>query len=215
MHIPAEAAIHLIHAVPFGALATHSTELAGFPFATALPFVPDAGHRPMFLVSWLAEHTKNLLADPRASLLLVRAEEGDVLAGARLTLLGEVIRFEPSDGLVARYLSYQPEAARYLALGDFSFFRLEPRRLRMIAGFGQMGWVEGAALAESQILSEADEARLLPAVADAMPDGTRLLGVDRYGADLDRAGRRERLPFSGAPVAVERLAEALREGLGV
>jgi putative heme iron utilization protein len=212
MHIPPEAAIGLIHASSFGALATQSTELAGYPFATVLPFVPDARHRPVFLVSRLAEHTKNLLADPRASFLVYQAEQGDVLTGARLTLLGEVVRFEPEDALVARYLRYLPDAERYLALGDFSFFRLEPRRLRMIAGFGRMGWLEGSALENAAVLPEMEEAALLEAVA-ALPDGRRLLGLDRYGADLERAGQRERLTFGEVPVAIEKLADALRSAL--
>lgn len=213
MHIPAAALIHLLHAAPFAALATRSEHLPGYPHATALPFVPDAGHRPVLLLSGLAEHTKNLLADRRASLLVFRPEAEDVLRGERLTLLGDVVPFDPSAALLARYLRYRPEAAEYLGFGDFGWFRCEPLRLRMIAGFGRMGWLDGAALSDAGMLPETDEAALLDALAPLVPDGGRLLGLDRFGLDLERAGRRARLVLDGAPVAVERLAVAARSAL--
>ena len=43
-------------------------------------------------MSHLAEHTRNLHADPRAGFLVAHAPDGDVLEGQRLTLLGS---FEP------------------------------------------------------------------------------------------------------------------------
>jgi hypothetical protein len=215
MHISTDALISLLHEESFGTLATHSVQMPGYPFATALPFVPDARHRPVFLMSRLAEHARNLMADGRASLLVFKPERGDVQTGSRLTLVGAVARFAPSAALVARYLRYRPEAERYLALGDFEFFRLEPLRLRMIAGFGQMGWLDGKTLTEAEPLDEADEARFLPGIAGALPAGMRLLGIDRYGLDLERDGRRERALFPAAPVAVEHLAGALRAAIGV
>lgn len=214
MHILTDVLVSLLHDESFGTLATHSVQMPGYPFATVLPFVPDARHRPVFLMSRLAEHTKNLLADGRASLLVFKPEHGDVQTGSRLTLVGEVAHFDPPDALIARYLRYQPEAGRYLALGDFGFFRLEPLKLRMIAGFGRMGWMDGPVLTEAEPLAEADEAHFLSAAAGALPVGIRLLGIDRYGLDLEREGRRERVPFPAAPVAVERLAEAVRALIG-
>jgi hypothetical protein len=51
----------------------------------------------------------------------------------------------------ARYLRYQPQAADYLALGDFRFFRMEPARARFIGGFGRMGWVDACRRRPSSI----------------------------------------------------------------
>ena len=45
-----------------------------------------------------------------------------------------------------RYLAAWPRAADYLALGDFSFWRLEIEEARLIAGFGEIRWLDGAAL---------------------------------------------------------------------
>ena len=46
--------------------------------------------------------------------------------------------------LQARYLNYLPDAARLLALGDFSFYRIEPLILRFIGGFGAIHWIPAA-----------------------------------------------------------------------
>ena len=70
MKLPIDPLIHLLHSASQLYLATHSTQLDGFPYATALPFALDAQQRPLILISQLAEHTRNLLADGRASLLL-------------------------------------------------------------------------------------------------------------------------------------------------
>lgn len=68
-----ELLIDLLHSATDAALATHSTTIEGYPFATAVPFVADAHHRPVFLLSGLAEHTRNLAANPRASLMIMKS----------------------------------------------------------------------------------------------------------------------------------------------
>lgn len=199
------AAVHLLHCAAFGVLATQAARMPGYPFATALPFVPDEEHCPVFLLSSLAEHTKNLLADPRASLLVAEAETDRILEAPRMTLVGDVVRCEVTDAMRARYVRYLPEAADYLELGDFAFFRLSPLRLRYIGGFAQMGWLESDAWAQLTPLAPQDEAALLQELEAAVPPTASLLGIDCYGIDLRREGRRARLPFS-APLPADRIA---------
>ena len=107
-----------------GALGTHSASMPGFPFVTLLPYVLDQGARPVFLISGLAEHTRNLQADSRASLMVAEASERP-LEQARLTLVGHVFPVELDAAARARYVLYRPEAKDYLGLGDFGFFRLD------------------------------------------------------------------------------------------
>ena len=94
-----ETLIDLLHASGEAALATHSQTMPGYPFATAVPFATDEHHRPIFLLSRLAEHTQNLLADNRASFLVARSlGQGEM---ARHTLVGHVLpigRPPPGDG---------------------------------------------------------------------------------------------------------------------
>ena len=200
----AASAIHLLHRTSFGALATQASRMPGYPFATALPFVPDEAHCPVFLLSGLAEHTKNLLENPKASLLVTDPDQPTVLESPRMTIVGDVQRFVATPALRARYLRYQPDAAHYLELGDFAFFRLVPKRVRYIGGFAQMGWLEEEDWGKAEVLEPGDEEALLHAL------GADVLGLDRYGIDILRDGRRKRIPYEKAISPAAILAEAKR-----
>jgi len=210
-----DTAIHLLHAAPSGTLATHSLQLPGYPFATALPFVPDQQHHPLFLVSSLAEHTKNLLANQHTSFMVSSAGDSNILTGARMTLVGDTTRIDASPELVARYVRYQPDAEQYLSLGDFAFFTLAPKRVRYIAGFGQMGWIEESDWADAAVLSLADEAQCLQELIAAQPPGVRLLGVDPYGCDIEHKGKRDRLRLGGTIETPEKICESVKRLLAV
>jgi hypothetical protein len=213
MKIHRETVIPLLHKTTYGVLATQSTQLPGYPFASILPFMADERQCPVFLISALAEHTKNLIADQRASFLVASPERHNVLAGARLTLVGDVQRFDASQELLARYLRYQPDAQQYLDLGDFAFFRLTPKRARYVAGFGAMGWLEEVEWANGAVLPPADEARFYRDLIADLPMGIRLLGLDCYGVDIERQGQRERQQFPNAPVATENASEVIKRFL--
>lgn len=190
--------IDLLHGSGDAALATQSLAVPGHPFASAVPFAPDERHRPLLLISRLAEHTQNLGADARASLLLSRPlGEGEMV---RATLLGSVVPVEAEPALVDRYLRYHPEAGRFLQLGDFVFHRLEPTRIRVVGGFAQAGWLDGARLLAAAPLAQEDEARLRRELAPRLSAGTECLGIDAYGADLRLGGLRRRLRFAAAPL---------------
>lgn len=197
MYISARAPLHLLHQAESGTLATHSRQQEGFPYPSILPFAPDARHRPTILVSRLAEHTRNLLADPRAGFLVSHAPDGDVLNGQRVTLLGVFERIDPTPEVAERYLRYHPDATRYLALGDFDFWVMSLERLRYIGGFGAMGWLDGTDLDPLEPLTFEDEKAMLEFFAEhpQRPNHLELVGVDRYGADLKMHGMRMRFEF--------------------
>ncbi|SAK41952.1 pyridoxamine 5'-phosphate oxidase [Caballeronia hypogeia] len=213
MNIPSQAPLHLLHHVAEGTLATHSREPRGFPYPTALPYAPTARHVPMLLISHLAEHTRNLHADARAGFLVAHATEGGVLQGQRLTMLGSFTPAAPEEGdeLARRYLRYHPDAARYLELGDFSFWVMSLERMRYIGGFGAMGWLAGDELDPLEPLSAADESALCE-YFDAYPRrpaNLRLLGIDRYGCDLLLAETRNRFTFDKPKLSTTDLRAAL------
>jgi putative heme iron utilization protein len=138
----AEQARTLAARVATGALATLALEPAGFPYGSFVTFALD-GAAPVLLISELAEHTRNLRADPRASLLLVEPGDGDPLARARVTLIGRAGIPEGAelDGARAAYLAAHPRAASFAEYGDFHFWRLAVESLRFIGGYGRMSWV--------------------------------------------------------------------------
>ena len=201
--------VDLLHRSADAALATQSVAVPGYPFASALPFATDERHRPILLISRLAEHTQNLAADARASLLVhLPMQDGDM---ARATLVGSVGPIEPEPLLRERYLRYQPKGADFLQLGDFRFFRMEPVQARIIGGFGQASWLAGERLTEACPLTLAQERTVLDALAANVPAGVELLGVDSFGVDYWQGGERRRVAFAaGAATADSLLAVAGR-----
>src|ERR1019366_7415275 len=146
----------------------------------------------------------------RASFLVSGPDGKNVLTGARLTLVGDVNRFDASPELIVRYLRYQPDAKQYLELGDFDFFRLTPKRARYVAGFGEMGWLEQSEWGHAEVLPLADEANFY---LEVLPMGVRLLGLDCYGIDIERQGKRERQQFPNAPVTTKNADEVMKRFL--
>lgn len=207
MKIDTASAIHLLHRTSHAVLATNSTQMPGYPYATAVPLVVDDQHRPLLLISALAEHTKNLLADGRASLAVSEPSPANIQNAARLTLVGHFEAFEPAPEIVARYLRYQPDAGQYLQL-DFMFFRMSIERTRYIGGVGRMGWLEAADWQAVNKLAPGEEATLLAKAACHAPTGVELIGLDAHGLDYTVNGARGRQQFSAAGTAGQ-LAEWL------
>jgi len=125
-----------------GTLATQSAKHPGFPFASVMPYALLDDASPLFLISGMAIHTQNVLADPRASLLVMQSGSGsDPLGSPRATLLGSVTRIESTDAIRAAYLERHPSSKYWIDFSDFSFFRLDVSDLYFVGGFGVMGWV--------------------------------------------------------------------------
>jgi heme iron utilization protein len=141
----------LVHGRTAGALGTLHD---GAPFVSMVPYavLPD-GSAVVIHVSRLAGHTKDMLADPRVS-LLVTQPEGDGVAAqalARVSVQGEAHEMaKGSDGereCRAAYLARFPEAAPLTEFGDFSFFAVRPTQARFVAGFAQAMTVTADTLA--------------------------------------------------------------------
>jgi len=131
----------------FGLLATISERIPGYPFGSVAPYALDPQGRPLFLISTLAVHTQNLLAVPKASLLVYEPHaETDPLSAARMNVMGEVRQVPGSEAAAARrlYLERHPDAEQYIDFGDFSLYRMEIEDVYYIGGFGEMGWVSGS-----------------------------------------------------------------------
>jgi putative heme iron utilization protein len=207
---PGVAARQLIRTQDKGSLATLLAG-DGTPYASLVLYatLPDA--TPVLLLSALAEHTKNLITDPRASLLIDgTAGLDDPLTGARVTLAGRIEALDDPRAS-ARYLARHPSAARYVGFGDFRFYGLRAACAHLVAGFGRIHWIEAADLldapAETLAAREADivahmnddhgEALDLYAgrLLGRAGTGWRMTGIDPEGCDLRRANETARLDF--------------------
>jgi len=206
-----ELLIDLLHSAQEAALATHSTTLDGFPFASAVPFITDKHHRPIILISGLAEHSRNLAVNPRASLMVAKAlGEGEM---ARVSLMGEVWPIDADPLLVARYLRYHPHAERFLQLGDFKFHRFEPTKVLTVGGFAKASWLDGSRLIEAPVISLVEEADLLKLHETDVSKECQLRGVDAFGADVIQDGNPVRIRFSNGPVTKDAWLPTLRREL--
>lgn len=142
----AERARTLVAGQTRGALSTVALTPAGTPFGSVVTYGLDPAGRPSFFVSTMAEHTRNLQADPRASLLVVEDTPAgaDPLASGRVTLLGRAEEVsDPGERAAARdgYLQANPSAF-YVDYGDFLCMRLAVTDIRYVGGFGRMSWVD-------------------------------------------------------------------------
>ncbi len=128
-----------------GVLCTLSLKHDGWPFGSVTPYALSAAGEPIILISGLAEHTRNILADSRVSLFIQDAEAmSNPQAGARLTLMGiatPVTESEIEDA-TRRYSARFPESQQSFQLGDFRLFKIELKQARFIGGFGEMGWLQ-------------------------------------------------------------------------
>ena len=197
----AERARTLAARLTTGTLATLSTDPEGYPHGSFVTMAFDAGD-PVFLVSTMAEHTRNLQRDERASLLVAEREQEDPLANGRVTLLGPCSRVAEDRGAEREaFLATHPNAAYYVDFGDFAFWKLRVMSVRYIGGYGRMSWVEAADwhAAEPDPLASAaagiiahmndDHADTLPLYCNTYSRASgiaeaSMTGVDRYGFEM-------------------------------
>ena len=182
----------------------------GTPYASLVNVATDVQGYPLLLVSTLAWHTRNLLADPRGSLMVAELPpSGDALTGPRVTVMGRFAKVE--DAIVQRrYLARHPAAELYAGFGDFAFWRMMPERAHAVAGFGRIETIpademfpsadEMSALEEGAIAhmnEDHDDAiqRYAARLLGATPGGWKIVGIDSDGADLRRGEEVLRLPF--------------------
>src|SRR5690348_14562943 len=92
---PAKLAKSLLRRSRQGALATLAAD--GDPYCSLVNVASHPDGSPILLISRLAIHTKNILADPRVSLMLDERAPGDPLQGARIMLSGRAEPGEPDE----------------------------------------------------------------------------------------------------------------------
>ena len=198
-----------------GALATLEAEGAGL-LTTLVGVASDFDGAPLFLMSTLSRHTRNLARDPRASLLLTGARDrGDPLNHPRVTLGGRV-EPDPAGRAKSRYLQRNRKAALYAGFSDFGMFRLRIESVHFNGGFGRaaplapadvlasrageaaLAEAEERLLAEVNALGETAVARLAGHKSSPRARGARgwrAIGLDGEGLDLAAGGRAARVQF--------------------
>lgn len=154
------AIIRLWHGSFHCQLSTHSIKFEGYPFGSVLPLCRDSQGRPLLMISHLAQHTRNLDADPRCSLTLVDSNHSDVQQWTRLTCLADA---EPTSSSTAleRYYRYYPEGRQYHKELNFNLYRLQPVQFYLIAGFGSARWFDVSRALDQPHFASAEELEIL------------------------------------------------------
>ncbi len=229
------AARRLLREARQGALATLTEH--GAPYASLVAVASDPAGSPLLLISRLALHTRNLLADPRVSLLLAVVGAPDPLQDVRIMIAATARVLEGEARAVARrrYLAVHPAAAMFVDFSDFLFVRLDLQAVHLVAGFGRIrdltpedvltpvSGAESVLDAEESAIEHmnADHADALALYATRLRDAPsgdwRCTGLDPDGLDLALGSQALRVEFPARVtsagelrVTLARLAEQAR-----
>lgn len=212
-----------------GALATLMPE-SGDPYCSLVNVASMPDGSPILLISRLAIHTTNILNDSRVSLMLDERAPGDPLEGARIMLAGTAEETAGDDRELARrrYLAAHPSAEEFAGFRDFSFFRVVPKSVHLVAGFGRivdlapgdfltdLSGADALVEAEPDIVAHmnADHADTMNLYAvkllNAGEGAWRCTGCDPDGLDMQDDARTLRLDFPERIVAPAALRQALK-----
>lgn len=113
----------------------------GFPFASLVTFAMDDDQRPLLLLSGLAQHTTNLDADTRASLLIGKSDMPDTQTRSRATLVGHITPLEDATAIAAartHFLERHASAKTYIDFKDFRLFAMTIDHVHVVEGFGRI-----------------------------------------------------------------------------
>jgi heme iron utilization protein len=227
---PAELARSLLRRSRQGALATLMPG-SGDPYCSLVNVASHSDGSPILLISRLALHTRNVLADPRVSLMLDERAAGDPLEGARIMLAG---RAEQAGGaekavLRRRYLNAHPSAEAFVHFEDFAFFRIKPEGAHLVAGFGRIVDLPPERfltdMSDTEALIEAEQGAIEHMNADHRAAmnlyATKLLGAEQAdwrctgcdpdGIDLQAGAKTLRLEFPRRIVTPAALRRVLKE----
>jgi hypothetical protein len=211
-----------------GVIATHSLAESGYPFASVVPYCLDTQGYALLLLSHLAQHTKNLEANPRCALSVSEAADGDVQQSLRLACPADCEPVDRADQAShGRWFRYYPASLPYFEQLNFRLYRLRPRRFHFNGGFATARWLGNerimrrgfeedleiralAALRGLPAFTASPPAHAdsdIPTAKGAVP--LRIAGVDPWGADLAQGERLRRIPLPGPIAAPEDLVAVL------
>ncbi|KAJ3704606.1 hypothetical protein LUZ61_008311 [Rhynchospora tenuis] len=201
---PALAVRNLMEQARFAHLCTTMSKMhhrrAGYPFGSLVDFAPDSMGHPIFSLSPLAIHTRNLLADPRCT-LVVQIPGWSGLSNARVTIFGDVVPLpaDHQDWARQQYIAKHQQWASQ-QWGNFYYYRMQTiSDIYFIGGFGTVAWLDVkeyeaiqpdkiAAIGGEQNLKELNAMFSKPLKellsAEVEIDDAALISVDSKGTDI-------------------------------
>ncbi|CAI6009925.1 unnamed protein product [Closterium sp. NIES-65] len=213
----------------------------GYPFGSLVDFATDDEGHPIFLLSPLSIHTRNMLADPRCT-LVVQIPGWSGLANARATIFGDVYPVPPSQQQWAqRFFARRHHHGAAQMWGNFSYYRMQQIcDIYFVGGFGTVAWIDvkdylaatpdaivlhdsEAILHELNVRLGSDLKRQLVSILPQPVDDALFISIDGKGVDIRvRHGAKfnvQRLSFSASSEvrdteeAVAALHQVLSQGV--
>lgn len=139
----AEQSVSLLKQGDGGILATINADK---PYVSSTPFVLDKEGNPVIFISDLALHTKNISKNQNVSIIVNKPDkDGSYFNGSRVTVNGKMVKVTEEKEIEAckkAYMSRYKEAQDWADFGDFNYFKLEPKEIYLIGGFGEIDWVD-------------------------------------------------------------------------
>lgn len=194
-------------------MSTMNHRRAGYPFGTIVDFAADGAGCPIFALSPLAIQTRNIMEDPRCSLVMQMPGWGG-LANARVTMFGDVYKL-PKELQSAAGDIFQSkmstaatvEEETHFVSGNAEYFRMDRiLDIYFVGGFGTVQWVDPQEFMSSQpdkvvlggnfnlaFLNEKYN-NVKDVLGDGEVDDAAFISVDSLGADvrIRRGGRLQR-----------------------
>ncbi|MFT7235348.1 MAG: putative heme iron utilization protein [Methylophagaceae bacterium] len=210
-----------------GVLSTHSIDLPGYPFGSITPYCINLDGQPVILISTIAQHTKNILADNKVSLIAYDPQTDDAQAAGRVTYIANAIKTD-DEAMAERYYRFHPNSRNFHNTHNFNFYTLDFVRVRYIGGFGEIYWVEKAGFMKESPFSFEEETGMVEHMNEDHQDAMnhycelfsiaydaenlpKIVGVDGEGFHLRVAGQLHRLQFAQAVKSTMEARQALVE----
>ena len=204
----------LVRAGRSAALSTILSSNDGWPYTSFVTYATDQSCDLIFLFSDISDHTRNIKADPRVSVLVEQASSRkNPQTGQRVTLIGKIKKTKDANH-TNRFLSCHPNAEMYAGFSDFNFYHMRAEQIHFIGGFASSFWHKDGEFqikpklaqlikeAEADILAHmnADHADAIDLFANKLLRrkgyGWKMIGIDADGIDLIKNERLARLAFS-------------------
>ena len=194
-----------------GVLSTLSVDMPGYPFGSITPFCLDSEGRPIILISTIAQHTRNIKADNKVSLIAYDPLTDDSQASGRTTYLADAV-LNDNEAAAERYYRFYPNSRGFHKSHDFNFYTLDCVRVRYIGGFGEIYWIEKERFLKANPFSFEEETGMVDHMNDDHQDAInhycdlfdiaydtedlpKLVGIDSEGFHLRVSGRLNRIQF--------------------
>jgi len=197
-----------------GVLSTHSIDLPGYPFGSITPYCINRDGQPVILISTIAQHTRNILADNKVSLIAYDPQTDDTQAAGRITYIANAVKIDDEE-MAERYYRFYPNSRNFHKTHDFNFYTLDFVRVRYIGGFGEIYWIEKEDFLKANPFGFEEETGIVEHMnadhqeamnhycdlfdlaydAEHLP---KLVGIDSEGFELRIGGRLERLQFDAS-----------------